>query len=248
MKIAGVVLLVVGLVLSAAGLFGQLVLTEDEGHHDGREYGLASSATEGADELMVADAGDTGSTDVWIERAGQVLVDYDEIHDARFHTYSVADDLSDYAHVAAAEIGPDGRAPARTLPGDHRIVTQSSPAAGPDLLEFGIDATGPASAAPSGTVVADGDVWDDGSGLVVTRQGLDFVVSEPWTGEDHMGAPAFLALFQADTLAFVHGHAELVDDDRFSFGVEFPGRGEYLAALEFVQDGRLVTALFLLEV
>ena len=75
-------------------------------------------------------------------------------------------------------------------------------------------------------------------------QGLDFVLSEPWSGDDHMGGPAFLALFHEDDFAFVHAHAELIGEDRFSFAADLPGLGDYLAAVEFHQDGELVTALF----
>ena len=44
--------------------------------------------------------------------------------------------------------------------------------------------------------------------------------------------------------AFVHAHAEMIGDDRFSFAADLPGLGDYLAAVEFHQDGELVTALF----
>ena len=77
-----------------------------------------------------------------------------------------------------------------------------------------------------------------------TRTGLDFVLSEQWGGESYHGGPAFLTLMHRDTTAFVHGHAETPDDERFRFALDLPARGEYLAALEFIHDGEVVTALF----
>ena len=46
----------------------------------------------------------------------------------------------------------------------------------------------------------------------------------------------------------VNPHATTIGDDRFSFAVELPGSGSYLAAVELVQDGELVTALFRFDV
>ena len=131
-------------------------------------------------------------------------------------------------------------------PGEYRVVFQASPSSGPDLLELGatvvVDAP-TASTAGAPANIADDDIWTDGS-LTIERQGLDFVLSEEWDGESYHAGPAFITLVHEDTLAFVHGHAETVDDDRFRFGLDLPARGEYLAALEFIQDGELVTALF----
>ena len=243
-RLLAIALIVIGLGLTGAALFGQFVLTDDEGHHNGREASFALSTTVGADEL-IADESTPGEPELRIERAGQVLVDYDEVHGARFHTYAVAQDLTSYLHRAAEDESDTGEYSTGLLPGgEHRVVVQAAPGGGPDLLELGVDVAGGTGTT---SVVALDDEWSDGA-VTVTRQGLDFVLSEPWTGEDHMGGPAFLALFRAGDLAFLHSHAQLIGDDRFSFVADLPGRGEYLAAVEFNQDGELVTALFHFEI
>jgi hypothetical protein len=57
-------------------------------------------------------------------------------------------------------------------------------------------------------------------------------------------------MFRAEDLAFVHDHATVTEQDRFRFNLDLPGRGEYLAALQFnsgaASDGP-VTALFRFE-
>ncbi len=244
-RAVAVALIVVGLVATAVGLWGRFVLTDDEGHHDGREPGFALSDTAGADQLVVEPA--AGGAAVRVERAGQTLVDYDELHDGWFHVWAVGRELDSYVHSVAGEPTPDGvYAVGPLADGQHRVVIQASPSGGPDLLELGADVTVDDGAAPT-PVIVDGDAWTDGE-LTIERQGFDFVLSEPWTGEDWLGAPAFLSLFRADDLAFTHAHATTVGDDRFSFAVELPGSGSYLAAIELVQDGELVTALFRVEV
>lgn len=244
-RVVAVALIVIGLVATAVGLWGRFVLTDDEGHHDGRESGFALSDTAGADQLIVEPV--AGGAAVRVERAGQTLVDHDELHDGRFHTWAVGRDLDSYVHSVAGEPAPDGvYAVGPLAAGEHRVVIQAAPSGGPDLLELGADVTVDDGAAP-GQAIGDGDTWTDGE-LTVERQGFDFVLSEPWTGEEWMGAPAFLALFRAEDLAFVHAHATTVGDDRFNFAVELPGSGSYLAAVELVQDGELVTALFRFEI
>ena len=245
MKALGVLLLVIGVGLTGAGLFGQLVLTDNEGHHDGRVPTFALEAVSGADELVVEPVV-PGEVDVRIERAGQPLVDYEQLHGARFHTFVAAEDLSSYAHAATDDVGNDGIVPLVGIgAGALRVLAQAAPSGGPDLLELGADVL--ADGAPlDAQNIATNDEWTE-NGLTVTRQGLDFVLSRDWNGDDHMGAPAFLAMFRADDLAFVHDHAELIGNDRFTFSTDLPGLGEYLAAVEFVQDGELVTALFRFE-
>ena len=245
-RIVAVALIVVGLGLTAAGLFGQIILGEDEGHHDGRESTFALASSVGADTLIVEEV-PTSAFDVSIERAGQTLVGYDDLHEASFHAFAVSRDLTNYVHAVFPDPSTTGVYRVGPLPdGEHRVVVQAAPAGGPDLLEVGIDVTSDGGGM-AGQFISGDDVWTDDT-LTVTRQGFDFVLSEPWSGQEYRGSPAFLALFRGDDLAFLHQHAGLVGDDRFSFAVDLPGRGEYLAAVEFIQNGELVTALFRFEV
>ena len=249
-RVAAVVLVVVGAAALVVGLGLRVFLGDDEGHHDGRTPTFALSAARGADELIV-DVDGSGQVTVTIERAGQQLIDFDDVHGAPVHVYAVAYDGAWFAHVDP-QLRPDGStAPFGLPPGDARLVVQTAPGGGPDLHELGIDVTIPAGAAPSPpgstTNVADGDVWTDGE-LTVAERFPDFVLSEPWNGEDYHDGPALLSLFRLDDGAFIHAHAELVDDDRFRFAAELPGRGEYLAAVQFEQDGEIVTAAYVIEI
>jgi hypothetical protein len=245
-RVVAIALVVIGVGATLVGAWGRLFLDEDEGHHDGRTPSFARSAVQGADELIVEPVGE-GVAAARVERAGQVLVDYDEVHDGVFHVFTVGANLDGYGHEVFEVPSPDGTYPVEPPPsGAARVVVQAAPDGGPDLLELGTDVALPGGAG-SDQVIAVGDTWSEGE-LTVRRQGLDFVLSEPWTSEERFGGPALLALFRAEDLAFVHAHATTVGDDRFSFSVDLPGRGEYLAALEFVQDGDLVTALFRLEI
>ncbi len=242
-RFAGIALLVAGVVITLLGLGARVFLTEDEGHHDGRTPTFAADDAVGADELVTEVSG-TELT-AWIERAGQPLTDFDELHDGTGNVFVASEALDWYDE--AAIVDGDGRTLVELPgPGTYRVVVQAAPSGGPDLLELGAtvdveEGSGAVEdAAPS--IVAD-DVWV-GDGLTIERQGLDFVLSEDFDGPDTAGAPASLVMFHADDLRFTHAHAELVEPDRFRFFADLPGRGEYLAALRFVQDGEPVTALF----
>jgi hypothetical protein len=243
-RLAGIALVVAGVVITLLGLGARIFLTEDEGHHDGRTPTFAAEGAVGADELVTEVSG-TELT-VRVERAGQPLTDFDELHDGTGDVFVASEALDWYGEAAIAD--GDGRTLVE-LPGAgaYRVVVQAAPSGGPDLLELGTTVVvdgrsdaGVEDAAPS--IVAD-DVWV-GDGLTIERQGLDFVLSEDFDGPDTAGAPASLVMFHADDLRFTHAHAELVEPDRFRFFADLPGRGEYLAALRFVQDGEPVTALF----
>ncbi len=241
-RVVGIVLLVVGVAATLFGLGARMFWEDDDGHHDGRAPTFALDAAVGADILVVEQEGSV--VGVSVERAGQRITSFDELHDAPAHVFVVGTDLDSYYHVDMADTSDGVVEFDVAVPGEYRVVFQAAPSSGSDLLELGatVDLPGSSSAADP-LRIADGDVWTDGS-LTIERQGLDFVLSEPWNGQFHHGGPAFLSVFHADEMAFVHGHAELVDDDRFRFGLDVPGRGDYLAALEFVQNDEPVTALF----
>lgn len=248
-RIAGVALLVIGVVITALGLGARIFLQDDEGHHDGRTPTFAAEPAVGADELVTEVDGDTLT--VRVERAGQTITDHDELHGGRGEVFVASTQLDWFgqAPLAGGEDGSDGRTSIELPgPGTYRVVVQVAPAGGPDLLELGStvevsDGSGAGGPAAADQYIAVDDVWTDGD-LTIERQGLDFVLSEEFDGPDTAGAPAFLTMFHQDDLLFTHAHAELVEPDRFRFTADLPGRGEYLAALEFIHDGEPVTALF----
>jgi hypothetical protein len=243
-RVVGIILVVVGVGATLFGLGAKLFWNEDDGHHDGREATFALDSAVGADELIVEQDG--SMLRVSVERAGQRITSFDEVHDALGHAYVFGTDLDSYAHVDLDDSSAGVVEVEVDEPGEYRVVFQASPSSGPDLLELGttviVDAAATSTAGASANI-ADDDIWTDGS-LTIERQGLDFVLSDEWDGDSYHSGPAFITLVHEDTLAFVHGHAETVDDDRFRFGLDLPARGEYLATLEFIQDGELVTALY----
>ena len=236
-KVLAVVLIVLGVGATLGGVYGQVFLAEDEGHHDDREPTFAVQSQVGADELVVEQTGPNTLT-VAVERAGQP-VRFDELHDRLDHYFVTDSDFTFFEHTA---IPQEGVVQLSAPVGDVRVVAQVAPAGGPAFLELGVTVV--VDGAPLDEQnITDSDEWTNGS-LTVTRQGFDFLLSSPWNGDDVYDGPAFLTLFRAEDFAFAHAHAELVGGNRFSFASDLPGLGDYLAALEFEQDGELVTALF----
>jgi hypothetical protein len=241
-KVLAVVLIVLGVGATLGGVYGQVFLAEDEGHHDDREPTFALQSQVGAYELAVQAGG--GTITPTLSQAGQAVTDFDELHGADGpHVFVVSEQFDWFTHLTPEELGEplavDG-------PATHRVIVQASLPGGPDLLEMGVT-TGQASGDDFiDLLIADQDVYPDltTGGLTITRQGLDFVLSEPWNGDDVYDGPAFLTLIRAEDFSFTHAHAELVGDNRFSFASDLPGLGDYLAALEFEQDGELMAALF----
>jgi hypothetical protein len=237
LKALAILLIVLGIGATIGGFYGQVFLNEDEGHHDGRVVTFALDSQSGADELVVIPAG-ANQIDVSIERAGQPISEFDTLHGSSGHVFVIANDFSHFEHHVSSEGLGRFAAPA----GISRVVVQTAPSGGPDLLELGttVEVDGESSTPQN---ITDTDQWSNGD-LTVARQGFDFVLSETWNGEDVYGGPAFLTLFRAEDFAFAHAHAEVIDGNRFSFATNLPGLGEYFAALEFEQDSELVTALY----
>jgi hypothetical protein len=251
-KILAIALIVLGVGSTLAGLYGQVFLAEDEGHHDGRAFSFALESASGADEL-IAEPVQPNLIRVGVERAGQ-SVELDKIHGGPLQIFVVSDDLNYFSHVSPGgdagvrsnELAETGTAEVAVPGGDLRVIVQASPSGGPDLLELGASVTVEGNPAEAQTVSDSGE-WTDGV-LTVRRQGFDFVLSEAWNGKEIDDGPALLTLVRSEDFAFTHGHAQTVGDDRFSFALDLPGPGDYLAALEFEQNSELVTALFRLTI
>ncbi len=241
-KVLAVVLIVLGIGATLGGVYGQVFLAEDDGHHDDREPTFALQSQLGADELVVTSPRDN-AIDVEIERAGQPAGLKNLHGDSVAHLFVVDTGFTYFEHrPVAGRYGENLDTLAPVPSGELRVVAQASLDNGPDLLEMGATVTVEGEPLDEQNITDD-DVWTDGS-ITVTRQGFDFVLSETWNGDDVYDGPAFLSLFRAEDFAYSHAHAEVVGANRFSFATDLPGLGDYLAALEFEQDGELVTALF----
>lgn len=243
-KAFAILLIVLGVAATIGGVYGQLFLGEDEGHHDEREPTFAAQSQAGA-YALTASGGD-GQLLVSLTQAGQSIQAFDELHgEDGAHVFIVDGSGTFFSHAVVASLD---ETPFDVVgDGPHRVVVQAAPGSGPDLLELGVSVDGASAAVEPNSadrpVVATDAPWTDG-GLTVTRQGFDFVLSEAWNGDDLYDGPALLTLFRLDDGAFTHAHGELVGNNRFSFATDLPGLGDYLAALEFEQDGDTVTALF----
>jgi hypothetical protein len=241
-RVLAIILIVLGVGATLGGVYGQVFLAEDDGHHDDREPTFALQSQVGAYELVVQAGGATITPS--LEQAGQTVTDFDGLHGTDGpHVFVVSDQLDWFTHVTPEAL--DG-AIAVSGPAVHRVIVQASLPGGPDLLEMGVTTGAESGDDFIDPLIADQDVYGDPAtgGLTITRQGFDFVLSEPWNGNDVYDGPAFLTLIRAEDFSFTHAHAEVVGDNRFSFATDLPGLGDYLAALEFEQDGELVTALF----
>jgi hypothetical protein len=242
-NILAILLIVLGVGATVGGVYGQVFLAENEGHHDDREPTFALQSQVGAYDLTVRAGG--GTITPTLSQAGQTVTEFDGLHGTDGpHVFVVSEGLDWFTHITPEALDEPV---AVAGPAIHRVIMQANPSGGPDLLEMGVTTdqiSGDDFAAPGDFAV--GDVYGDPTtaGLTVTRQGFDFVLSEPWNGDEVYDGPAFLTLIRAEDFAFTHAHAELVGDNRFSFASDLPGLGDYLAALEFEQDGDLVTALF----
>ncbi len=255
-RFLAIALIVVGLIATAAGLGLRVLTTDDDGHHDGRESTFALNSALGVDELVVGvveevadgQSGDGAAISVVVERAGQPVTDFDDVHGTEMHVFAVRDDLSWFLHADPEMLANGSSSSVEVIGGETlRVVSQSAPSGGPDLLELGTDVllTGPSET--SDQYITTDDVWTEGD-LTIRREGFDFVLSEPWSGDEYHGAPALLTLFRAEDLAFVHDHATNPEPNRFRFSLDLPGRGEYLAALQYNSDANgLITALFRFE-
>ena len=241
-KILATLLIVLGVGATLGGVFGRVFLAEDEGHHDDREPTFALQSQNGAYELTVLAGG--GTITPTLSQAGQAVTEFDGLHGTDGpHVFVVSEGLDWFTHLTPEAldepIAVDG-------PAIHRVIVQANPAGGPDLLEMGVTTDQESGDDVMDLLIADQDVYPDSTseGLTITRQGFDFVLSEPWNGDEVYDGPAFLTLIRAEDFSFTHAHAEVVGDNRFSFASDLPGLGDYLAALEFEQDGELITALF----
>ncbi len=237
-KIFAIVLIVLGVGATLGGVYGQVFLADDDGHHDNRPPTFALQSQVGVDELVVETEGENAVL-AEVRRAGQP-VGLDTVHDAAGHYFVVDDEFTWYEHLAVLD---ESETVALSAPaGTVRVVAQVAPEGGPDFLELGVtvDVAGTSLDEKN---ITDTDEWTNGS-ITVRRQNFDFVLSAPWNGDDVYDGPALLTLFRAEDFAFAHAHATVVGDNRFSFATDLPGLGDYLAAVEFEQDGELVTAIF----
>lgn len=191
---------------------------------------------------------------------GHPVERFDVVHDKELHLIVASTDLQQFAHVHPErdDAGhwhvdlPD------LPPGGYRAFADFRPTGGPELV-LGADVVVPGSVAaprplvPSTTadvggfeVTLDGDV-EPGTTSEVTvtvRKDGDVVTTEPY-----LGAAGHLVALRDGDLAYLHVHP--LDDEPdgpVRFGVELPSAGTYALFFDFLVDGTVHTAPFVLEV
>ena len=220
-----------------AGMGGSGDLTDSDLAH------LGLSSTVGDYRLVVVDRTST-TVALRIDRGGDPVVDFTEVHGALGHLLVVRRDLQGFQHLHPV-LGADGVWTA-TLDrpieaGAWRAVLETEPSGG-GVLVMGIDLLVGGEAAPVAVPPPSNVAIVDG--LTITREGLWFTVTpsdslQPWYGQS-----AHLVAFREGDLAYAHLHPanDVAGDYRFSGSL--PGPGTYRLFLQFLADGELVTAAF----
>ena len=248
------------------------------GHGDGDGHGADEGDDEGeaggelpAAGLLVSEQGYTlvpdtstisgGSFGFVVTGAdGDPVERFDVVHDRELHLIVASRDLDRFAHVHPTrdDAGhwtvdlPD------LPPGAYRAFADFRPTDGPELV-LGVDVVAPgdvdapAPLVPSTTASVGGfEVTLDGHAEPGTTSELTVTVrrdGEVVTTEPYLGAAGHLVALRQGDLAYLHVHPL---DDRpvgpVGFGVELPAAGTYALFFDFLVDGTVHTAPFVLEV
>lgn len=193
-------------------------------------------------------------------RDGEPVREFEEAHERELHLIVASRDLQQFAHVHPVR-DPSGRWSVelpQLPPGAYRAFAEFRPAGGP-ALTLGVDLVAPGPVRPPATLaeartahVAGLDLVLDGglrpgseSEVTVTVRRAGAVV----TTDPYLGAAGHLVALRDGDLAYLHVHP--LDDEPdgpVSFAVEAPSAGTYALFFDFVVDGELHTARFVVTV
>lgn len=208
-------------------------------------------------EDRLADSGEFAFTIVGPD--GEPVESYDETHDRELHLIVASRDLTEFTHIHP-ERDADGRwsVDLDELPaGPYRAFADFQPA-GAEQYTLGVDLLAPGEAAePAPLRVQASDEVDDyevtlegdvnaGSETEVTvtvRRDGEIVTTEPY-----LGAAGHLVALRDGDLAYLHVHP--LDDEPAGpvrFAVEVPSAGTYGLFFDFLLDGEVRTARFVVE-
>ena len=211
-------------------------------------------------EDRLADSGEFAFTVVG--PGGEAVDSYDRLHDRQLHLIVASRDLSRFAHLHPERDGA-GRwvvdLPALD-PGPYRAFADFRPS-GADQLTLGVDLVapgpGPIAAPPAGVTPKRTDLVD---GYVVTLEGdvaageeADVTIAVRRDGrvvttEPYLGAAGHLVALRDGDLAYLHVHP--LDDEPngpVPFAVEVPSPGTYALFFDFLVDGTVRTARFVVH-
>lgn len=187
---------------------------------------------------------------------GHAVRDYDELHDRELHLVVASRDLTEFTHVHP-ERDAHGRwhVDLPALPaGSYRAFADFQPA-GAEQYTLGVDVVVPGAAGEPATlrpqavdtvdgfeVTLDGDTTaGEASEVTVTvRRDGEVVTTDPY-----LGAAGHLVALRDGDLAYLHVHP--LDDGPSGpvrFAVEVPSDGTYALFFDFLVDGDVRTARF----
>jgi hypothetical protein len=188
-----------------------------------------------------------------LDPSGGTVTEFEDRHDRPMHLILVSDDLAHYAHLhpQLADDGPWSAELPALEAGSYRIIADTVPAHGPDLVltvdlvvpgvSTGHPLPDPTGAAVIGDVTVTLDVTPSAGGatadLVVRR---DSSVVEP---DPYLGARGHLVAIDADDLSYLHVHPT-VGDGPISFAIADPRPGRYRLFFDFSVGGQVRTAAF----
>jgi hypothetical protein len=192
-----------------------------------------------------------------LDPAGATVTEFADRHDRPMHLIVVSNDLGGYAHLHP-ELADDGTWTAALpalVPGGYRVIADTVPADGPelvltvDLVVPGVAAARPLAEPADTAAVDDLDVTlaltpsADGltAALSVRRDGT---VVEP---DPYLGARGHLVAIDADDLGYLHVHPT-DGDGPVSFEIASPAAGRYRLFFDFSVDGQVRTAAFTIDV
>jgi hypothetical protein len=192
-----------------------------------------------------------------LDPTGAVVTAFEDRHERPMHLIVVSNDLAAYAHLHP-RLGDDGTWSVE-LPelgaGGYRVIADTVPAGGPDLV-LTVDLVVPGAAAgealpePADTAEVDDvavtlDLTPSAGGLTaaltVRRDGA---VVEP---DPYLGARGHLVAIAADDLGYLHVHPE-DGDGPVAFSLADPAPGRYRLFFDFSVDGQVRTAAFTVDV
>lgn len=218
---------------------------------------VSQSGYEFIPEDRTADAGEFAFTIVGPD--GRPVVAFDEEHERELHLIVAGRDLTEFHHLHPT-MDPDGRWSVElpALPaGAYRAFADFQPT-GADGLTLGLDLTAPgAASAPADLrpsvrdagggydVRLEGDVAAGGATevTVTVRKDGEVVTTDPY-----LGAGGHLVALREGDLAYLHVHP--LDDEPAGpvrFAVEVPSAGTYALFFDFLLDGAVHTARFVVE-
>lgn len=187
------------------------------------------------------------------DASGTDIEDFDEIHERRMHLIVVRRDLAHFMHVHPI-LQDDGWWSSVIdfpEPGPYTAFADFSTAGAASTLPVDLRVEGHYEPCPVGGPTETFHV--DGYDVKLIRSGGEAVFTISTSDErvtlgPYLGARGHLVVIRVDDLAFLHVHPLRSDEDGVvRFHLDLPPGGSHKAFLQFMADGRVHTATFVVQ-